>query len=150
MAAAANYRRFCRICGVAVGTVLSFKAADLFLQERRNLLYAQQVEDKSSNELQLVQVQIAFRHGARTPVVSAPQYVVGANEEQISWDKNKLMGDLPHTIVKHYVVKAADGGERPISEIDKKQFGRTLKVSLILILILIIILCHFTSLIPMF
>ena len=124
--AASSYRGFCRLCGVAVGALVSFGTTELLLHKKQSLLRARNLEKEFPNEFELVQVQIAFRHGARTPVCPPPP--VDGIEDLCDWNKNEIMGDLPHTIVKSYCVQTVEGKERPCSELDKKQSARILKV----------------------
>lgn len=107
--------RLGKVCGIALGAFISLKSLQTISNHRKGLLLAKEEQEG----LQLVHVQIAFRHGARTPIFRLPE-MKGFKHEDIIWDKSVLIGDLPHTIV-NYRVKDMDGGKRPVSEYDKKQ-----------------------------
>ncbi len=85
-----------------------------------------------SSNLELVLVQIAFRHGARTPIFSAPCKEL----EQVAWSSDLLMGALPHTDVD-CDLKHVNGGTRPFSNYDDRQMKKLLKVVCCLLLELI-------------
>ena len=68
-------------------------------------------------------VQIAFRHGARTPIFPAPCQEL----EPVTWQADLLMGSLPHTDFD-YELKHVSGAARPVSKYDERQMKRILKV----------------------
>jgi len=105
-----------KVCGAALGAFISFKSIQTLSQHRRSLLLAKDEQE----DLELVHVQIAFRHGARTPIFPLPDMKAGLNVDYVVWDKNVFLGNLPHTVVK-YRVKNIDGGKRPVSGYDEKQ-----------------------------
>lgn len=106
---------FGKVSGIALAAFLSLKSFQTISKRRRDLLLAKEVQDG----LQLVHVQVAFRHGARTPIFPLPD-MKDFNSENVIWDRNILLGDLSHTLV-NYRVKSMDGGKRPDSNYDKKQ-----------------------------
>lgn len=73
--------------------------------------------------LELVMVQIAFRHGARTPIFTAPCKEL----ESVTWPADLLMGALPHTDID-YELKHVSGGIKPFSKYDDRQKRMVLKV----------------------
>lgn len=101
------FRSIYVLCGFAVGTTATVKALNaLHLHENRlkaSLLYPK-VEN---SELELVLVQVLFRHGARTPMKIIPRI------EEIVWDKNELLYDLAHTKLD-YVVKDLKNRSLPV------------------------------------
>ncbi|KAJ7394020.1 Lysophosphatidic acid phosphatase type 6 [Desmophyllum pertusum] len=72
--------------------------------------------------LELVMVQIAFRHGARTPIFTAPCKEL----ESVTWPADLLMGALPHTDID-YELKHVSGGIKPFSKYDDRQKRMVLK-----------------------
>ena len=46
--------------------------------------------------LQLRQVQVLFRHGARTPIHYRPGSNDDLRQDEVVWDREKLMRTLPH------------------------------------------------------
>ena len=76
-----------------------------------------------SSSLELVLVQITFRHGARTPIFPAPCKEL----EPVTWRADLLMGALPHTDID-YELKHVNGGTRPFSKYDDRQMKKLLKV----------------------
>ena len=76
-----------------------------------------------NKNLDLVLVQIAFRHGARTPIFPAPCKEL----EQVTWREDLLMGALPHTDID-YELKHVNGGIKPFSKYDDRQMKKILKV----------------------
>lgn len=76
-----------------------------------------------NSNLELVFVQIAFRHGARTPIFPAPCPEL----EPVTWRADLLMGALPHTDID-YELKHVSGGARPFSRYDDRQMKKVLKV----------------------
>ena len=77
----------------------------------------------SNSNLELVLVQIAFRHGARTPIFPAPCQEL----EPVTWQAELLMGALPCTDFD-YELKHVSGGVRPFSKYDDRQMKKILKV----------------------
>lgn len=76
-----------------------------------------------NSNLELVLVQIAFRHGARTPIFQAPCKEL----EPVTWNAELLMGALPHTNID-YELKHLSGGPKPFSKYDDRQMKKLLKV----------------------
>lgn len=76
----------------------------------------------SNSNLELVLVQIAFRHGARTPIFPAPCQEL----EAVTWQADLLMGALPYTDFD-YELKHVSGGARPFSKYDDRQMKKILK-----------------------
>ena len=76
-----------------------------------------------NSNLELVLVQIAFRHGARTPIFPAPCQEL----EAVTWQADLLMGALPYTDFD-YELKHVSGGARPFSKYDDRQMKKILKV----------------------
>ena len=77
-----------------------------------------------ANELELQQVQVIVRHGARTPFKFIP------NIEQVTWPVQDNE-DLPHTLINH-AVRSLDCGGKPESAIDNAYKGKDrLKVRLL-------------------
>ena len=76
-----------------------------------------------NSDLELILVQIAFRHGARTPIFRPPCEEL----EQVTWPADLLMGTLPHTAVD-YELKHVSGGPAPSSEIKDRMLKKLLKV----------------------
>ena len=76
-----------------------------------------------NSNLELVLVQIAFRHGARTPIFPAPCQEL----KPVAWQADLLMGALPHTDFD-YELKHVSGGARPFSRYDDRQMKKILKV----------------------
>ncbi|XP_012558055.1 lysophosphatidic acid phosphatase type 6 [Hydra vulgaris] len=70
----------------------------------------------SEHQMQLLQVQAVFRHGARTPTTDS-NYKDIPNTEPYFWDKSHLM-TLPHVDIE-YKVQLPDGKCRPISLIEE-------------------------------
>ena len=62
---------------------------------------------------ELVLVQVVFRHGVRTPIVSVPGL-------EPLWEKDVHMGNLPDTDIL-YEVKNISGGGKPFSDYDHVQ-----------------------------
>ena len=92
------------------------------------LKISKDVTDRTRNNapnsnLELVLVQIAFRHGARTPIFPAPCQEL----EPVTWQADLLMGALPHTDFD-YELKHVSGAARPVSKYDERQMRRILKV----------------------
>ncbi|XP_031551629.1 lysophosphatidic acid phosphatase type 6-like isoform X1 [Actinia tenebrosa] len=112
---AARLKFLGRVCGIGLGAFLSVKTAQKATKYHHNVIFARE-EDK---EYQLVHVQVAFRHGARTPIFSLPE-MQNASVGDVVWDKDKMLGDLPETLIK-YRVKDLDGGRQPVSEYDTRQ-----------------------------
>lgn len=81
-------------------------------------------ESTPNSNLELVLVQIAFRHGARTPIFRPPCKEL----EAVSWPADLLMGGLPHTAVD-YELKHVSGGPSPLSENKDRLLKKLLKVS---------------------
>lgn len=81
-------------------------------------------ESTPNSNLELVLVQIAFRHGARTPIFRPPCKEL----ETVSWPADLLMGGLPHTAVD-YELKHVSGGPSPLSENKDRLLKKLLKVS---------------------
>ena len=76
-----------------------------------------------TNDLELQQVQVVVRHGARTPFKLIP------NTEQANWPVEDN-DDLPHTLINH-TVRSLDFGGKPESAIDNAYKDKNrLKVSL--------------------
>ena len=77
-----------------------------------------------SNDLELQQVQVIIRHGARTPFKFIP------NIEQVTWPIEDN-DDLPHTLINHSV-RSLDYGGKPESAIDNAYKDKDrLKVSFV-------------------
>lgn len=92
------------------------------------LKISKDVTDRTRNSspnsnLELVLVQIAFRHGARTPIFPAPCQEL----EPVTWQADLLMGALPYTDFD-YELKHVSGGARPFSKYDDRQMKKILKV----------------------
>ena len=68
------------------------------------------------SELELQQVQILMRHGARTPFKFIPNY------EPAFWPE-EMTEDLQHTMINH-TVRSLDFGSRPVSPIDNAYLQR--------------------------
>ena len=64
--------------------------------------------------LHLEQVQVIFRHGARTPLISYGKLVHFANIGKVIWDKETFMQVLPWANVD-YTIRLIDGGYAPTS-----------------------------------
>ncbi|XP_065649266.1 lysophosphatidic acid phosphatase type 6-like isoform X1 [Hydra vulgaris] len=67
----------------------------------------------AEHQMQLLQVQAVFRHGARTPTTDS-NYKDIPNAEPFFWDKSQLMTTLPHVDIE-YKVQLPDGKCRPNS-----------------------------------
>ena len=80
-------------------------------------------ENTQESNLELVLVQMAFRHGARTPIFRPPCKEL----EPVSWPADLMMGALPHTAVD-YELKHVSGGPCPFSENKDKLLKKLLKV----------------------
>ncbi|CAH3013992.1 unnamed protein product [Porites evermanni] len=78
-------------------------------------------ETTPESNLELVLVQMAFRHGARTPVFRPPCEEL----ELVTWTAD-LLGTLPHTDVA-YELKHVSGGPCPVSESKERLLKRLLK-----------------------
>ena len=72
----------------------------------------------SEQSLQLQQVQVLFRHGARTPIKSKEDYGNFLNLDSVVWDKERFMKVLPHTSI-NYLIKSIDGDDfvKPVSHL---------------------------------
>lgn len=79
-------------------------------------------ENTQESNLELVLVQMAFRHGARTPIFRPPCKEL----EPVSWPADLMMGALPHTAVD-YELKHVSGGPCPFSENKDKLLKKLLK-----------------------
>ncbi|PFX32114.1 Lysophosphatidic acid phosphatase type 6 [Stylophora pistillata] len=79
-------------------------------------------KSSENSNLELVLVQIAFRHGARTPIFQAPCKEL----EPVTWNAELLMGALPHTDI-NYELKHLSGGPKPFSKYDDCQMRKVLK-----------------------
>lgn len=75
----------------------------------RNVSWSSSIVQASEKRLELEQVQIIFRHGARTPMNywSKDHFNGLANLKPETWDKDKHMQVLPWTDID-YVVKLQD------------------------------------------
>ena len=78
--------------------------------------YLQAAEPK----MKLDQVQVILRHGPRTPLSA---FVVIPTIEQTVWDKDVMMQNLPCTDIP-IIVKSFDGGNPPVSVVEKNYFKR--------------------------
>ena len=81
------------------------------------------IESTPSSNVELVLVQIAFRHGARTPIFRPPCKEL----ESVTWPADRLMGALPHTAVD-YELKHVSGGPCPYSKNKEMLLKKLLKV----------------------
>ena len=88
-------------------------------------------ETTPESNLELVLVQMAFRHGARTPVFRPPCEEL----ELVTWTAD-LLGTLPHTDVA-YELKHVSGGPCPVSESKQRLLKRLLKVWIALIFLIL-------------
>ncbi|XP_001633091.2 lysophosphatidic acid phosphatase type 6 isoform X2 [Nematostella vectensis] len=104
---AARWKLVCNIGGLTLGTLCTVQAFRK-IQSSRFTTFA---SEKCSYEL--VHAQIAFRHGARTPVYRLPEMVGrGKGIDDVTWDKDVIMGDLPQTMIE-FRVRNIDGGNQP-------------------------------------
>ena len=97
-------------------------AAGGILKLSKDITDSSRKSSENSN-LELVLVQIAFRHGARTPIFQAPCKEL----EPVTWNAELLMGALPHTDI-NYELKHLSGGPKPFSKYDDCQMRKVLKV----------------------
>ena len=81
-------------------------------------------ENTPNGNMELVLVQIAFRHGARTPIFRSPCQEL----DHVTWPAELHVGALPHTAVD-YQMKHVSGGPAPISETNNRLLKLLLKVS---------------------
>ncbi|XP_029189069.2 lysophosphatidic acid phosphatase type 6-like [Acropora millepora] len=72
-------------------------------------------ENTPNGNMELVLVQIAFRHGARTPIFRSPCQEL----DDVTWPAELHVGALPHTAVD-YQMKHVSGGPAPISETNNR------------------------------
>ena len=112
----------------AFGRLLRFSAVSLaaaggVLKISKEISNRPTRECASNSNLELVLVQIAFRHGARTPIFRPPCKEL----EQVNWPADLHMGVLPHTAVD-YELKHVSGGPTPSSEIKDMMLKKLLKV----------------------
>ena len=114
MAAAGRY--FLRLSSVALAAAGPLK---LSMQQEQGLQ-----DNRQTFCPQIVLVQIAFRHGARTPMFAAPC----KDLEPVTWKAEILMGDLSHTAID-FELKNVLGGDRPFSKYDDRQKKKVLKVA---------------------
>ena len=107
--------RLFRLSTFTVAAGAALKISKDVTDRRRN--------SSQNSNLELVLVQIAFRHGARTPIFPAPCQEL----EPVTWQADLLMGPLPHTVFD-YELKHVSGGARPFSRYDDRQMKKILKV----------------------
>ena len=107
--------RLFRLSTFTVAAGAALKISKDVTDRRRN--------SSQNSNLELVLVQIAFRHGARTPIFPAPCQEL----EPVTWQADLLMGPLPHTDFD-YELKHVSGGARPFSRYDDRQMKKILKV----------------------
>ena len=88
-------------CGLVVS---SFIAVNTFNTFRPGNTVRGKDVDRKDKDLALKQVQVIFRHGARTPIRT-----ISGLEENV-WDKQELRYELEHTKLK-YEVKSLNGHE---------------------------------------
>jgi len=64
----------------------------------------------SQRSLQLEQVQVLFRHAARTPIKSEKEFDNFTNLDAVVWDKERFAKVLPHVDID-YILKTVDGDD---------------------------------------
>lgn len=104
-------------------STVSFAAAGGVLKISKEL-GDKTTESNRNPNLELVLVQIAFRHGARTPIFRPPCQEL----EEVMWPTDLVIGALPHTAV-NYELKHVSGGPSPCSESKERMLKKLLKVS---------------------
>lgn len=91
------FRTISVLCGFAAGSAITVKGLNVW-DSHENTLNASPTRAKLENaEIELVQVQVLFRHGARTPLKIIPGI------EETNWDKNQLAYELAHTKLQYNV-----------------------------------------------
>lgn len=81
-----------------------------------------EITPNSKSNLELILVQIAFRHGARTPIFRSPCQEL----DEVTWPAQLHIGALPHTAAD-YEMKHVSGGPSPISETNDRLLKKLLK-----------------------
>ena len=111
----------------AVGRILRLSTLSLaaggILKLSKDVTDSSRKSSGNSNNLELVLVQIAFRHGARTPIFPTPCKEL----EPVTWNADLLMGVLPHTDIEYELLHLS-GGPKPFSKYDDRQKRKILEV----------------------
>ncbi|XP_065063739.1 lysophosphatidic acid phosphatase type 6-like [Rhopilema esculentum] len=104
--------------GGVASSLFLFNAVDRRFYEKRESKHTLQAEGSmtKNHDLQLKEVIILTRHGARTPFRFIPNY------EPATWPLEDL-ADLEHTLI-NYTVKSLDFGSKPESTIDNAHGSR--------------------------
>lgn len=97
------------ITPVAIGIHLMY--------EKKRLFYPQQIH-AAENEMKLEQVQVIFRHGARTPLSNLYFVDDTMNVKESVWDMHTLMKTIPEVDID-YIITLHNGEKAPESHFEK-------------------------------
>ncbi|XP_064595846.1 lysophosphatidic acid phosphatase type 6-like [Liolophura sinensis] len=115
--------------GSAVLGLMAYKGVRWRFQSNTGTVFAdnkavdveREVDNEIESELTLKQVQIFFRHGARTPLKTIP------NVEQANYEVRLFLAGVPHTLYNYTLRDLTGGGARPESSLEKHYRKHTLK-----------------------
>lgn len=91
------FRTISVLCGFAAGSAITVNGLSVWDSDVNTLIASPARAKLENAEVELVQVQVLFRHGARTPLKIIPGI------EETNWDKNQLTYELAHTKLKYNV-----------------------------------------------
>ena len=91
------FRTISVLCGFAAGSAITVKGLSVWDSDVNTLIASPARAKLENAEVELVQVQVLFRHGARTPLKIIPGI------EETNWDKNQRTYELAHTKLKYNV-----------------------------------------------
>ncbi|CAH1789699.1 unnamed protein product [Owenia fusiformis] len=118
--------RLAKIVGITFSSYVAvkytreqLKRTNVFASEIKNQKESDGIEGEIENSrtpnldsLKLRNVQIFFRHGARTPL----KFIPGV--EEAFWDARFLMGSLPHADIEYEVHNIHGGGRQPPQDLE--------------------------------